>query len=131
MKEFYKFLQDEEGSSILIELAVVLIIMVMVFYGFTMYTNALSVSLAVRTAAREGAREYSTSHSTTRAIERTKTELELSGVGDAEIRTFTDGDGMGVEVIKRYPFYIPFAGLQDLELKGVGIFIEEPVPKER
>lgn len=124
-------IKDEKGSSVILELAFILIIMIMIFYGFTMYTNALSISLTLRTAAREGAREYSTSHNPTNAIRRAETELELSGVSDAEIRTFTDGEGRGVEVIKRYPFYIPFAGTQDITMKGSAIFVEEPIPKPR
>lgn len=128
---FKTMLKDERGSSVILELAVILIIMIMLFYGFTMYTNALSISLALRTAAREGAREYSTSYSSVTAIKRAQTELELSGMGDAEITTFTDGEGRGVEVIKHYPFYIPFAGTQDLKMKGSAIFVEEPIPKPR
>lgn len=130
-KIFKKFLKDEKGSSILLELAVILIVMIMIFYGFTMYTNALSISLALRTAAREGAREYATSYSANKGIQRARTELELSNMGDAEITTFKDGDGRGVEVIKYYPFYIPFTGKQDLKMKGSAIFIEEPLPKSR
>lgn len=128
---FKKLIKDERGSSVILELAVILIIMIMLFYGFTMYTNALSIKLVLRTAAREGAREYSTSHDVSKAIKRAETELELSGMGDAEIRHFTDGKGMRVEVIKHYPFYIPFAGTQDLRMKGSAIFVEEPMPKSR
>ena len=80
-KIFKKFLKDEKGSSILLELAVILIVMIMIFYGFTMYTNALSISLALRTAAREGAREYATSYSANKGIQRARTELELSNMG--------------------------------------------------
>lgn len=126
-----KFLKDEKGSSIILELAAILIIMIMLFYGFTMYTNALSIKLALRTATREGAREYSTSHDTSKAIKRAQTELELSGMGDAEIRPFIDGEGMGMEVIKHYPFYVPFAGTQNLKMKGSAIFVKEPMPKVR
>lgn len=47
-----RLLKNEKGSAVIFELAFLLPLMIMIFYGYTMFTNALAVDLAVKTASR-------------------------------------------------------------------------------
>lgn len=119
-------LKDERGSSVIFELAFLLPIMIMIFYGYTMFTNALAIDLAVKTASREGAREYAITGSANMGISKANEELVSAKVYGASVSSFTDGEGKGIKVVKKYGFTIPFIGTYGPELTGVGIFIEEP-----
>ena len=125
MSKIVRFLKDERGSSTLIELAVILPVMIMLFYGFTVFTNILSIDIAIKTAAREGAREYALSGSPSEGKDRALEELLSSGVNGATITSFTEGDARGITVSKKIGVNIPFAGFYGPELEGVGIFVKE------
>lgn len=120
------FLKDEKGSAVLFELAVMLPLMIMLFYGFAMFTNALSIDIAIQTAAREGAREYAMTNNPTDGLRKAMLELEASKVDGVTIEPFTEGDGRGIRIIKELSFIIPFSGEHGGTLEGVGLFIEEP-----
>lgn len=126
MRFIRRILKDNKGSAIIFELAFLLPVMIMVFYGYTMFTNALAIDLAVKTASREGAREYAITGNANAGITKAIQELESSKVYNANITSFTDGDGVGVTVVKKYEFTIPFVGVYGPNLKGVGVFVKEP-----
>lgn len=119
-------MKNERGSAVIFELAVLLPIMIMVFYGYTMFTNALAIDLAIKTAAREGAREYAITGNANEGINKANDELIASKVSGATVTSFEEGEGRGIRVVKLYGLYIPFVGEVGPDLNGVGIFIEEP-----
>ena len=121
-----KLWKDNRGSAVIVELAVLLPLMIMIFYGFTIFTNALATDLALKTAAREGAREYAITHNVSDGIKRANDELDSSKIKDATVVSFKEGDGRGIKVSKKIGVNVPFAGFYGPELIGVGLFVEEP-----
>jgi len=122
-----KLFKDQRGSAVMIELAIMLPIMIMLFYGFTMFTNILSADIAIKTAAREGAREYAITNVASKGVAKANAELSSSKVSGVSIEPFTEGDGRGIRITKKMGFTIPFAGTYGPTLEGVGIFVEEPL----
>lgn len=119
-------IKNEKGSAVIFELAFLLPVMIMIFYGYTMFTNALAIDLALKTAAREGAREYAITRDAGSGMSKASQELTSAKVFNANISSFEMGEGRGIKVSKIYGFNIPFIGYYGPELTGYGIFIEEP-----
>lgn len=122
-----KLFKDQKGSSVIFELAVLLPVMVMIFYGYTVFTNALATDIALQTAAREGAREYAITNIASRGVAKANSELSASKVSGASVEHFIDGDGRGIRVSKTIGITIPFAGHYGPTIERVGIFVEEPL----
>lgn len=123
-----KMFKDQRGSSVLFELAFLIPVLVMIFYGYTMFTNALAIDIALKTAAREGAREYAITNVANKGVQKAQTELSASRISGASVEPFTEGKARGIRVRKKYVITVPFAGTYGPTLEGVGIFIEEPMP---
>lgn len=121
-----KLWKDKRGSSVLFELAVLLPLMIMIFYGFTIFTNALATDLALKTAAREGAREYAITKDENKGKNRANAELNSSKITGATVVSFKEGEARGIKVSKKIGVNIPFVGLYGPRLEGVGLFVEEP-----
>lgn len=127
-EEMIKFFKNQKGSAVLFELAVMIPIMIMLFYGFSMFTNALATDIALKTAAREGAREYAITGDASEGVRKARVELEASKVySNITILPFTEDEGRGVRVSKKVSFMIPFAKNYEMNLEGVGLFINEPL----
>src|SRR5690625_4012822 len=102
-----KILRNERGSSTIIELACIIPVMVMVLYGYTLFTNTISTDLALKTAAREGAREYAMTGSASDGIAKANAELISSDIEGYSIESFTDGEGRGIRTRKTVGINIP------------------------
>lgn len=118
--------KDDNGSAI-IEVAIMLPIILMLVFGFIMFTHAVRINNVLEVAAREGARTYAATDSRSLTVTKISEELKLGGVDATEpdISIHTDGQECRVTVEMPYPIYVPFAGRYGLSLAGDAIFHKE------
>jgi len=121
-----RFLKNDRGSAI-VEVAIMFPIILMLVFGFIMFTHAVRINTVLEVAAREGARDYAKTHNKTQTIKKVKDELSIGGIspGDASIKISENGQERRVTVELSYPIYVPFAGEYGLRLKGDASFYKE------
>lgn len=115
-----KFIHDNRGAA-LIETAIAIQILLALFFAFFYFSFAMRYHLVMSMASKEGARTYKITKKADEAIDKAHEELALGGVGDATVTITSDG----VEVIKPYGFYVPFAKSYLLNLKTYAEFQDE------
>jgi hypothetical protein len=121
-----RFLKNDKGSAI-VEVAIMFPIILMLVFGFIMFTHAVRINTVLQVAAREGARDYAKTHNQARAVEKVKDELSMAGIdpSDVDIDISVNGQERRVRVKLPYPVFVPFAGEYGLSLKGDASFHAE------
>jgi Flp pilus assembly protein TadG len=123
----FKFLKETKGSAV-VEVALMLPLVLMLVFGFMMFTHAVRINTVLEVAAREGARTLSITKDSSQATYKAKQELDLGGVDGSKASVSTSvGDSECRVVVKMpYPINVPIAGEYNLSLKGDAVFHREP-----
>jgi len=124
-----KALIDNDKGTVIIEVSMAMIIIMGLFIGYVMYTNAMRYQLVMSMAAKEGARTYMAAYKKysdiSRAVEEAKdkaeSELIIGGVPGATVKV----EDKEVTITKPYGFYIPATNSYLLNLEAGAQFHEE------
>ncbi|MDN5344560.1 MAG: hypothetical protein PWQ18_671 [Clostridia bacterium] len=126
-----KIIKNSKGSAV-VETAIMFPLVLMLTFGFIMFTQAIRINTVLEVAAREAARTYSLTNNSSLATQKARAELALGGVPNAEQATIglsSSGYDRKVTVDLPYNFHIPFAGGGFVKaLRGSAVFHLEPNP---
>ncbi len=115
-----KFFKDNKGNTI-VEVAIMLPILLGFFMGLVFFITAYRTQTIMNMAVKEGARTYAICQDDVMAKEKTKEELKLGYVKDADVVV----DGNKVMISKSIGFYLPVFNKYIFELQANSEFFEE------
>lgn len=125
---FFKNLYlDQRGDSEIIDTAIALILIMGVFIGFFLFSNASKIKVVMNYATKEGARAYAISKDENKGIDTTNTYLKIGGVNSAVVSSIPDS---GIKTINDLNVRVPFFNSGDnLRLTSEFEFFKEYDPK--